>query len=119
MLLLTLLLQRKPNHVKETRAVFVEFFRIVTQDSNQDPASRHHHHHHHHRRRDRDGSSSSSFKECTCSAKVLQAFALFEMKQGRVKKAYSLAKMAVEMDPELEPLLRWKQFRVAQELYDH
>ena len=37
----------------------------------------------------------------------------------RVKKAYSLAKMAVEMDPELEPLLRWKQFRVAQELYDH
>ena len=118
MLLLTLLLQRKPNHVKETRAVFVEFFRIVTQDSNQDPASRHHHHHHH-RRRDRDGSSSASFKECTCSAKVLQAFALFEMKQGRVKKAYSLAKMAVEMDPELEPLLRWKQFRVAQELYDH
>ena len=56
------------------------------------------------------------FQECTCSAKVLQAFALFEMKQGNVKKAYALIQMAVKLDHELEPVLSWKQFRDAKEI---
>jgi len=93
-LLLTLLLQRKPDHVQDTRAAFVRFFRIVTSEHEE---------------------NGEELKECMCSAKVLQAFALFEMKQGNSKKAFYLAKMAVQMDPELEPILRWKQFQEAQQ----
>jgi len=83
-LLLALLLQRK-GQVKETRKVFLQFFRD----------------HNHH---------AENYK-CTCSAKVLQAFALFEMKQGNTRKAYSIAELAVQMDEELAPILQWKQFR--------
>ena len=90
-LLLTLLLQRKPDSVKQTRAVFVNFFRTVTSE---------------HERED------GHLKECICSAKVLQAFALFEMRQGNKRKSIKLAEMAVEMDPELEPILKWKQFQL-------
>lgn len=89
-LLLALLLQRQ-GEVKETRATFVRFFRLVT-------------------------TSSDGMKECTCSAKVLQAFSLFEMKQNNVKKAYALAQIAVKLDPELVPVLNWKQFRDAKAL---
>jgi len=87
-LLLALLLQRK-QQVKETRAVFIRFFKIVSMDA------------------------GAEGMECACSAKVLQAYALFEMKQGHIKKSYELAEMAVKMDAELEPLLQWKQFRDA------
>lgn len=82
-LLLALLLQRK-GQVKETRKVFLQFFR--------------------------DHNHAENYK-CTCSAKVLQAFALFEMKQGNTRKAYSIAELAVQMDEELAPILQWKQFR--------
>jgi hypothetical protein len=84
-LLLALLLQRQ-KQTTETRDVFVRFFRIIHQNEKEGV-------------------------ECACSAKVVQAFALFEMKEGRKKKSYRLAQMAVKMDPELEPLLSWKQFR--------
>ena len=90
-LLLTLLLQRKPDSVKETRSAFVNFFRTVTSEHERE---------------------NGQLKECICSAKVLQAFALFEMRQGNKKKAVKLAEMAVEMDPELEPILKWKQFQL-------
>lgn len=83
-LLLALLLQRK-GQVKETRKVFIQFFR------NQ---------------QDRGGDY-----KCTCSAKVFQAYALFEMKSGNTRKAYSIAELAVQMDDELAPILQWKQFR--------
>lgn len=89
-LLLALLLQRK-KHVKETRAVFIRFFKIIFRDEKLG-------------------------LECACCAKVLQAFALFEMKQGHEKKSYRLAQMAVKMDSDLEPLLNWKQFRDAKTL---
>lgn len=92
-LLLALLLQRQ-GEVKETRATFVKFFRLVT-------------------------SNNKGMKECTCSAKVLQAFSLFEMKQKHVKKAYGLATIAVKLDPELEPVLNWKQYRDAKALFDN
>ena len=89
-LLLALLLQRT-NRVEETRALFVQFFKIIFRD-------------------EKEG------MECTCCAKVLQAFALFEMKQGNKKKSYRLAMMAIKMDKDLEPLLTWKQFRDAKAL---
>jgi len=93
-LLLSLLLQRQ-GEIKETRATFIRFFRIITLNTNGD---------------------FDNLKECTCSAKVLQAFALFEMKQKNVRKAYSLITMAVQLDKELEPVLQWKQFRDARKL---
>jgi len=89
-LLLALLLQRQ-GEIKETRSTFIRFFSLITMDGGE-------------------------FKECTCSAKVLQAFALFEMKQKNAKQAYALIKMAVKLDKELEPVLQWKQFRDAKAL---
>ena len=92
-LLLSLLLQRQ-GQIKETRSTFNRFFSLITTTHE-------------------DG---EELKECTCSAKVLQAYALFEMKQNNPKKAYDLAQMAVEMDNELKPVLQWKQFRDAKKL---
>jgi hypothetical protein len=89
-LLLALLLQRQQDP-EQVRDVFVNFFTYI------------------HRRED-DG-----LLECTCCAKVMQAFALFEMKQGNKKKSYRLARMAVQMDEDLSGLLNWKQFRDVEE----
>ena len=49
--------------------------------------------------------------KCKCSAKVLQAFALFEMKCGHAQKSLFLVVKAVAMDETLAPVLKWKQFR--------
>ena len=85
-LLLALLLQgRRGADAKQTRAVFLHFFRVV-RDSNE---------------------------ECACSAKVLQAYALFEMKQGNAFKSLYIVRKAVRLDPTLRPVLQWKQFRDA------
>lgn len=89
-LLLALHLQREGYPARKTRQVFVSFFRLVL----------------------------NSDDECACSAKVLQAFALFEMKQGNSLKSLFIAQRAVEMDPNLEPILKWKQFRDAQQQFD-
>lgn len=91
-LLLALHCQRMGD-LKKTRSVFLNFFRVVvvTAAANSD---------------DDEGHS-----ECACSAKVLGAFALFEMKQGNAKKSLEIARKAVEFDPALEPVLNWKQFR--------
>ena len=51
--------------------------------------------------------------KCTCSAKVLQAFALFEMKNGHSAKSLEIIQRAVKMDESLRPVLAWKQFRDA------
>eukprot|EP00591_Stephanopyxis_turris_P006014 CAMPEP_0195517808 /NCGR_PEP_ID=MMETSP0794_2-20130614/11732_1 /TAXON_ID=515487 /ORGANISM="Stephanopyxis turris, Strain CCMP 815" /LENGTH=319 /DNA_ID=CAMNT_0040646679 /DNA_START=104 /DNA_END=1063 /DNA_ORIENTATION=- len=82
-LLLALLLQRT-NDIKGTRNVFVNFFRVVGEDE---------------------------VHTCACSAKVLQAFALFEMKRGLGSKSLYLVERAVELDGTLSPVLEWKQFR--------
>lgn len=50
-------------------------------------------------------------KECACSAKVLQAYALFEMKRGNGRKSLEIVEKAVRLDHELKPVLEWKQFR--------
>jgi tetratricopeptide (TPR) repeat protein len=86
-LLLALHCQRMGD-MKKTRSVFLNFFRLVVVNS-----------------------SEGEHSECACSAKVLGAFALFEMKQGNAKKSLEIARKAVEFDPDLEALLNWKQFR--------
>jgi tetratricopeptide (TPR) repeat protein len=83
-LLLALLTQRM-NDPKKTRAVFLQFFRLVVMQEEN--------------------------KECACSAKVLQAFALFEMKQGNARKSLEIVHKAIQLDPSLHPVLNWKQFR--------
>lgn len=90
-LLLALHMQRSKESVKQARSVFVNFFRVVTSADEHEP--------------------------CACSAKVLQAFALFEMKQGNELKSYRIILKAIELDPELRPVLKWKQFRDAHQRY--
>lgn len=83
-LLLALLLQRVGTP-KEARSVFLNFFRVAVLDHDE--------------------------TECACSAKVMQAFALFEMKQGNTRKSLELVRKAIQLDSTLEPVLNWKQFR--------
>merc|ERR1711983_463294 len=86
-LLLALLLQRMGD-IKGTRSTFLNFFRTVEADGEK-------------------------YLDCCCSAKVLQAFALFEMKQGHQKKSLELITKAVKIDNSLASILKWKQFRDA------
>jgi hypothetical protein len=51
--------------------------------------------------------------KCSCGARVLQAHALFEMKQENPVKAAELILRAVRMDHNLRPVLRWNLFRDA------
>ena len=88
-LLLALHLQRM-NDYKKTRSVFLNFFRVVVLDS--DPNHK-----------------------CACSAKVLGAYALFEMKQGNTHKSYEIAQRAAQFDHDLLPVLQWRQFRSVEE----
>jgi hypothetical protein len=89
-LLLALHCQRMGD-LKKTRSVFLNFLRVVMVDS------------------------GAEVLECACSAKVMGAYALFEMKQGNVNKSLEIARMAVQFDQALEPVLNWKQFRDAQQ----
>ena len=84
--LLLALLKQRQDDVKGARSVFLNFFRTVLTDYPED-------------------------KECACSAKVLQAYALFEMKRGHGRKSLEIVERAVELDDELRPVLAWKQFR--------
>jgi hypothetical protein len=84
-LLLALHMQRM-GYVKQTRSVFLNFFRVVVLQSDSET-------------------------QCACSAKVLGAYALFEMKQGHPIKSLEIARRAVQFDPSLEPVLHWKKFR--------
>ena len=88
-LLLALLLQRQGD-IKGTRSVFLSFFRIAVLEMDED-------------------------KECACSAKVLQAYALFEMKRGNSLKSLELATKAIKLDSSLASIMQWKQFRDAKE----
>lgn len=94
-LLLALHCQRMGD-MKKTRSVFLSFFRAVTMDS---------------RDHDQRDDSDSDHPQCACSAKVLGAFALFEMKQGNTFKSFQIIQKAVDFDPSMEPVLNWKQFR--------
>mmetsp|Transcript_18811 Transcript_18811/g.52542 ORF Transcript_18811/g.52542 Transcript_18811/m.52542 type:complete len:266 (-) Transcript_18811:186-983(-) len=103
-LLLALNCQRMGNPEK-ARLVFLNFVHVVTTDT---PKIR------------GENKNNNNFAidkavvehdECACSAKVLGAFALFEMKQGNPGKSLEIAHMAVDFDPSLEPMLEWKEFR--------
>lgn len=86
--LLLALLTKKMGDPKKTRSVFLSFFRIAV--LNREPGT-----------------------ECACSAKVLGAYALFEMQQGNSIKSVEIAKTALEFDRSLAPILQWKQFQDA------
>lgn len=86
-LLLALHLQRMGN-IRKARSVFLNFFRIAVVENDHE------------------------HEECACSAKVLGAYALFEMKQGNSIKSLEIAKRAVQFDPtNMAPVLQWRQFR--------
>ena len=87
-LLLGLLLQREGRH-DEARATFEGFARVLDEAVPRDSAG------------------------CSCSARVLQAHALFEMKRGDSVRSIELMFRAVRMDRNLRTVLRWKQFRDA------
>mmetsp|Transcript_29429 Transcript_29429/g.44564 ORF Transcript_29429/g.44564 Transcript_29429/m.44564 type:complete len:227 (+) Transcript_29429:123-803(+) len=93
-LLLALLLQ-KQGEVKAARMVFLHFFRFTFVEEVHEN------------------------KRCACSAKVLQAYALFEMKQGNSSKSLDLANKAISMDKSLSPILKWKQFQEARERHQN
>ncbi len=90
-LLLALHMQRTGD-IKATRAVFLAFFRRVALAEEEENEELH---------------------KCSCSAKVLQAYALFEMKNGHPAKSLEIIRRAVKMDGQLSPVLGWKQFRDA------
>jgi len=89
-LLLALVLQRQGDPGK-TREVFHNFFRVAVVELEEN-------------------------KECCCSAKVLQAYALFEMKQGNPLMSLDLVSKAIRMDKTLAPVLKWKMFQDALKL---
>jgi hypothetical protein len=95
-LLLALHLQRS-NDSKATRSVFLHFFRTVVTSNPQQTVG-----------------DATTHHQCACSAKVLQAFALFEMKQGHALKSLELVTLAIRFDPSLTSILNWKQFRDVQ-----
>ena len=79
-LLLALHMQRTGD-IKATRAVFLNFFRRVALFEEDEEHVR-----------------------CTCSAKVLQAYALFEMKNGHSAKSLEIIHKAIKMDEQLSPV---------------
>jgi hypothetical protein len=105
-LLLALHLQRTGAPPQRTRSVFVNFVRVAVvgttgTGTGTTTTTTHADHEEEH-------------PECACSAKVLQAFALFEMKQGNQLKSLQLVQKAIQLDQTLQPILKWKQFRDAQ-----
>lgn len=90
-LLLSLLLQRE-QRFDDARLVFESFYQIVVK------------------------LLDNGTVQCPCSARVLQAFALFEMKQDNQLRALEIVALAVRLDGKIRPVLRWKQFRDAIEL---
>jgi len=84
--LLYALLTKRMKDPKKTRAVFLNFFKLAVLEREEGA-------------------------ECHCSAKVMQAYALFEMQQGNRRKSYEIIQKALQFDSSLAPVLQWKQFR--------
>eukprot|EP00540_Astrosyne_radiata_P007977 CAMPEP_0116843130 /NCGR_PEP_ID=MMETSP0418-20121206/11913_1 /TAXON_ID=1158023 /ORGANISM="Astrosyne radiata, Strain 13vi08-1A" /LENGTH=252 /DNA_ID=CAMNT_0004473841 /DNA_START=164 /DNA_END=922 /DNA_ORIENTATION=- len=85
-LLLGLLLQRQ-ERFDDVRKVFDGFLHLLPDDDGVDTRG--------------------------CSARVLQAYALMEIKQGNPLKAFELVSMAIGMDKGLSPILNWVPFQDA------
>jgi hypothetical protein len=97
-LLLGLLLQRE-GRFNDARIVFEGFSHVLEEASNANNAN--------------SNGNSKHIHMCCCSARVLQAHALFEMKQDNPIKSAELIISAVRMDKNLRPVLRWKLFKDA------
>jgi hypothetical protein len=100
-LLLGLLLQRE-GRFNDARIVFEGFSHVLEEASNANANNA-----------NNGGSAGTHTHMCCCSARVLQAHALFEMKQENPIKAVELIISAVKMDRNLRPVLRWKLFKDA------
>jgi len=87
-LLLALVLQRM-NNIPEARRVFHRFFRTAVEKVKEEP------------------------HECLCTAKVLGAYSLFEMRFGSIHRSFEIARQAIQFDSSLSKILDWKQFRDA------
>jgi hypothetical protein len=109
-LLLALHLQRTGDS-KATRSVFLHFFRTIVMTTTTDSSQ----YRDNYMDADRHTNRTTTTPHCACSAKVLQAFALFEMKQGNTMKSFELVCQAIQFDPTLQPILNWKQFRDVQQ----
>ena len=98
--LLLALHQQRQGAKKRARATFNLFFRIAS-DFYADESGYVH-------------SNPSAAEEFVsgeaCSARVLQAFALFESKEHLMHKSEFLIKKAIEFDPSIKSLLKWKVF---------
>ncbi|GMH54256.1 hypothetical protein TrST_g10509 [Triparma strigata] len=98
--LLLALHQQRQGAKKRARATFNLFFRIAS-DFYADESEFVH-------------SNPSAEEEFVsgevCSARVLQAFALFESKEHLMHKSEFLIKKAIEFDPSIKSLLKWKVF---------
>jgi hypothetical protein len=107
-LLLGLLLQRE-RRWDDARTVFESFLFVL------ESTERQLHHGSNNGQNDdgHDGFHRKSPHRCCCSARVLQAFALFEMKQNNPQRAVQLMHKAIRIDRTLRPVLRWKLFQDA------
>ena len=121
-LLMALHHQRHNKDARKARAVFNYFFKVANdyyvadgrsahspQSTSLSHASAGHAHTHD------DGSECFCMGsvDCgeKCTARVLQAFALFESKNSLMPKSKFLIRRAVEYDPSVASLLRWKIFQ--------
>ncbi|KAG7369493.1 hypothetical protein IV203_027239 [Nitzschia inconspicua] len=98
-LLLGLLLQRE-GRTEDARTVFESFVYLLNRRRRS-------------KRRKLTKTEGHDCFSCCCCARVFQAFALFEMKQGNPQRAVKLIQQAIRMDRTLRPVLRWKLFQDA------
>ncbi|GMI39562.1 hypothetical protein TrCOL_g5023 [Triparma columacea] len=96
-LLLALHYQRSDKDIKKARSVFNNFVKTIHEY-------------------EAEGEDEGRVKDCNCgcgddcTARVLQAFALFESRNNLLPKSAFLIRKAIEFDPKIASLLRWKMF---------
>eukprot|EP00518_Triparma_eleuthera_P004322 CAMPEP_0182463930 /NCGR_PEP_ID=MMETSP1319-20130603/8103_1 /TAXON_ID=172717 /ORGANISM="Bolidomonas pacifica, Strain RCC208" /LENGTH=267 /DNA_ID=CAMNT_0024663525 /DNA_START=27 /DNA_END=830 /DNA_ORIENTATION=+ len=124
-LLMALHHQRHNKDARKARAVFNYFFKVANDYYVADGRSAHspqstslsHASHasagHAHTHDDGSECFCMGSVDCgeKCTARVLQAFALFESKNSLMPKSRFLIRRAVEYDPSVASLLRWKIFQ--------
>ncbi|GMH48337.1 hypothetical protein TrVE_jg9369 [Triparma verrucosa] len=102
--LLLALQQQRNNDKKAARSTFNNFFKIATEFYSDETTIR------------TNPSTDHEHEDCICgcgkgcTARVIQAFALFESKNKLRPKSKFLIKRAIEYDRNLESILKWKMF---------
>ena len=120
-LLMALHHQRHNKDARKARAVFNYFFKVANDYYLADGRSHSHAHSPHSHAHAGDAHTHEDGSECfcmgavdcgeKCTARVLQAFALFESKNSLRPKSKFLIRRAMEYDPSVASLLRWKIFQ--------